>query len=337
MRFFRNSYGHQALKIRVKGFIERILRRYPLCSSLPVTTTSLREKQSIDRPIFIVGCGRSGTSMLFSLLSEHSSLLPTNGFPDGEDSLMWAQYGGAFVSGFGGTPSRTPVGFCHCLPMTDSDVDDNRSQFFTNFLINKYPQIKNGQKRLLNKNPHLSNKIGYLLKLFPDAIIIHIIRDPYSVIASWKVILKALKNVYVEIPEAEDACMNIYPGRITQSGFFKLNGVNKRIYNPLEEDSLCLLAEHWLNINTHIRRQSESNNNCNIHHLKYENLFADQTVTMNRTLEFCDLPGKENWSVRVEGNPNQKWRSQLNRNEISIINQVLSGRIESLGYQLEDV
>ena len=36
-------------------------------------------------PIFIFGCGRSGTTFLFDLLAQHPLIARTTGYPDGED------------------------------------------------------------------------------------------------------------------------------------------------------------------------------------------------------------------------------------------------------------
>lgn len=39
----------------------------------------------LRRPIFIVGCGRSGTTLLCQLLRAPPEVCATNGYPDGED------------------------------------------------------------------------------------------------------------------------------------------------------------------------------------------------------------------------------------------------------------
>jgi hypothetical protein len=47
----------------------------------------------VRKPVFLVGCGRSGTTPLFDILSQHPTLQRTEGYPDGEDHDGWAPTG----------------------------------------------------------------------------------------------------------------------------------------------------------------------------------------------------------------------------------------------------
>ena len=47
----------------------------------------------IRKPIFIVGCGRAGTTLLFDIVSQHPGLARTDGYPDGEDHEGWIEHG----------------------------------------------------------------------------------------------------------------------------------------------------------------------------------------------------------------------------------------------------
>ena len=51
-------------------------------------------------PIFITGCGKSGTSIVFRTLRQHKDLAPTTGYPDGEDHVGWIKFGKCKMSVF---------------------------------------------------------------------------------------------------------------------------------------------------------------------------------------------------------------------------------------------
>ena len=57
---------------------------------------------TVKKPVFIIGCGRSGTTLFFNILKEHPGLAPTTGHPDGEDHVGWNTHGGTIISGIYG-------------------------------------------------------------------------------------------------------------------------------------------------------------------------------------------------------------------------------------------
>src|SRR5688572_17247885 len=75
------------------------------------------------KPVFIVGCGRSGTALLCNLLKDHPDLAVTGGYPDGEDHTGWVKYGRLIMAGLG-DPRRNDglTAYSHSLYMDESDV-----------------------------------------------------------------------------------------------------------------------------------------------------------------------------------------------------------------------
>lgn len=88
-----------------------------------------RSKALVDRPIFIIGCGRSGTTLLFQLLRRHPQVAPTTGYPDGEDHVGWNAHGGCYISGLGHPGKEAGhTGYHYCIWMKRISNQTRRSE-----------------------------------------------------------------------------------------------------------------------------------------------------------------------------------------------------------------
>ena len=140
-----------------------------------------------DSPIFIVGCPRSGTSLLRNLLRSHPNLT----FPD--ESHFIPSYYGRY-----GDPSDADrarrlaknllsVGWVPSwkLDLAPKDFEDCRSfRAVVSRLFEAWAR-KEGKPRWGDKTPHYVSHIPVLIELFPAARILHIIRDGRDVALSW--------------------------------------------------------------------------------------------------------------------------------------------------------
>lgn len=119
-------------------------------------------------PIFVVGCHRSGTSMLRQALDSHPRI--SAGHED--TSLYWI--------------SRTDHELLHptleACGFTDEEWYSNVRRLAEEAHI-RYAESQ-GKTRWAIKAPENAMIIGYLDKLYPDCQVIHIVRHPRDVIAS---------------------------------------------------------------------------------------------------------------------------------------------------------
>jgi len=117
----------------------------------------LWEAPPLQRPIFIVGTVRSGTTLLADCLGEHPSVRHL-GF---ELSPEWSDFANIEIA----CPDTQDP---YCPSLTEIDVTDERRlgarRGFAELMARK-----GGEKhtRFLNKNPHLWNKLPFLRELFP--------------------------------------------------------------------------------------------------------------------------------------------------------------------------
>jgi Sulfotransferase family len=131
-------------------------------------------------PIFLIGCWRSGTSILAKLVGSH----PRIHWIGWEMNNEWEKLGGVKIqTDF--RPYQSPQEVSHRSA-------SRMAVFFHQELLKSYVQLKGGpvvpdemfgwpfMVRPLNKSPNLMNKVAYLKTMFPRAHFILIVRDIYS-------------------------------------------------------------------------------------------------------------------------------------------------------------
>jgi hypothetical protein len=122
------------------------------------------------RPVFVVGCPRSGTSLVYTLLRCHDAFRS----PEGEGHLLWNAYQHPRFTGWSSDRA------------TAADVRPEEPRFIYSVIS----QIS-GEGRFLDKTPKNVLKIPYLARLFPDATFVLLRRDGRdtvnSLIEGWQV------------------------------------------------------------------------------------------------------------------------------------------------------
>jgi protein-tyrosine sulfotransferase len=126
------------------------------------------EPSLVDRPIFIVGCPRSGTSALKASIDSH----PRISCGPEEGSLFWL--------------ARTDTELARNR-REKSGVDEEKWLDLVRHMVEELmrPYAESlGKTRWGLKHPELATKIPWLDKLYPTCQVIHIVRNPNDVIAS---------------------------------------------------------------------------------------------------------------------------------------------------------
>lgn len=116
-----------------------------------------------ENPIFVIGCPRSGTTLLFRLLQKH----PKVGTLDGEGHILWSTYQHPRDRGW--SSDR----------LTGDDIRPGERDFL-------YAAIQRvaGERRFLDKTPRNCLRVPYLLELFPGATIVLLKRDGPPTVSS---------------------------------------------------------------------------------------------------------------------------------------------------------
>jgi hypothetical protein len=114
-------------------------------------------------PIFLVGCPRSGTTLLFRLLRRHEAL----GSPRGEGHVLWNTFHHPRATGW--SSDR----------VTASDVRPGEARF-----VYTGARALSGGARFLDKTPRNVLKVPYLAALFPGARYVLLKRNGPATVSS---------------------------------------------------------------------------------------------------------------------------------------------------------
>jgi len=265
----------------------------------------------IRKPIFIVGCGRSGTSLLFQILQKHPQLAATRGYPDGEDHLGWVSHGDCIIAGLGNAAiGKGHTGYHYCLYMDQSDVTPDIVQSMHSYY---HDEVLGGDtsRRVLNKCPHLSNKLRYVRSIFPDAKFIHVIRDCLPVVSSWILQMQTVPEQVLYWPEIDFPCFWVLPSPVrgNKAHIFRNNN---RIFPG---GGTRLLVDYWEKVNRNIPLQLIDTPD-HLLMVKYEDLCCSPFRTLRSITEFCELDLFTEVPLQIAPERNSRYHQVLTTEQI---------------------
>lgn len=234
----------------------------------------------LDRPIIIIGCNRSGTTLLFRNLSEHPATWSL--YVEGR-SLFYRYFS---VDPEAGDRIREAAPEKARSLVTDLyDGVHNKEYFRDRPLLGKIPRkmiqqplnrvYKRPPLRLVEKTPSNCFRVPLLARLFPDARFLFLVRRPEATISS---LMEGWKNWSGVVDDAEwryGAWHYLVP-----PGWTRMRG------RPLAE--IC--AFQWTTANRTAWADLKRLRGDDFLMLRHERLLADPRTEYSRILEFCQLP-----------------------------------------------
>jgi hypothetical protein len=288
---------------------------------------------TIKKPIFIVGAGRSGTTILYNLLSTHSELCWFSNYiskyPHFKqlfflNKLLDVPFLGIklrsnIIYSKGPKFSIKPVeadriyhNFCGFIPskkMTENDFDKNIDNKFKELIRDCIRMT--GNKRFINKQTSNIQRIRLLNVMFPDAQYVHIIRDG-----------RAVANSLLNVSWWND-------NKIWWLGK-KPPDWQARGKDPIE---LCALS--WrknveeILVNKHLFSDRYIE-------IRYEELVKNVKKTIFKITDFCMLKRSKTFENLLPAsltNMNHKWETSLSHQQKQTINNSVGNFLSELGYQ----
>jgi hypothetical protein len=287
-----------------------------------------------EKPIFIVGTGRCGSSIFHRILSEHPNIswlsILCNKLPNhpsinrnlmkvidypiagrylkkiikpGECYDFWEHHCKGFMS--------------PCRDLTKEDLTIKKKISIQN-VMTKMLTVK--RSRLLIKITGWP-RITFLLGIFDDAKIIHIIRDG-----------RAVANSLINV--------SWWHGWFGPPnwGWGELSILQKGKWEKHNKSFLALAAIEWIILMDAWEKAKETSSHNDILEIKYEDLCLNPLEIFKRVIEFCNL----NWSKKIESsiqkktnkikNANYKWQQDLTANQKNILEDVMGPHLEKYGY-----
>lgn len=279
-----------------------LIRRYALGPALTLSThlaaiggfafPTLRK--AVKQPVFIVGCSRSGTTLFAEIFGERPDACNVM-----DASQVWD------------------------LRYYDKSADDHRDENDANFW--ETSRIRSSlavrllfsrRNRLINKNNQNSLRLRYLKNAFPDAFIIHVIRDARPVV------LSNMSRV------EKDRYRRGFPfGR-----FPKPVAWRSYMDKPVVEQ----FAHQWRDITAEIRKDGPAVFGPDQYtEVKFEDFCADPEGTIRRIDLFCDLPDIDRDAAAlasIGSGDSDGWTSKLPATDIERINQITGDQMAVFGY-----
>lgn len=276
---------------------------------------------SLERPVFVVGCSRGGTTLAYKILSQAREL----GSMHRETHEFWNSLHP--ISERGWQSHRIPESMASAADRKRADL-----RFY----------VHTGRRRIVDKNNQAGFSIPYLRALYPDAQFVYVKRNPgdnlNSLIQGWSR-PDEFGAWSLDLPEE----VKIEGGRYRRWCFFLPEGW--RDYTKASIQEVC--AFQYEAINTDILEAGSVVPESNWQELFYEDLLTDPIAALSRLfgalglafddevrqrcMEAIAVPYNAFSEIRVA-----KWQNGSNRARIGSV----LGRLESvagrMGYQREE-
>lgn len=271
----------------------------------------------LEQPIFVVGCSRAGTTLIYKTLSESKYL----GSLQKETHDFWAAL----------HPLQEKNWETH--EISEKMASDEDRQYVSQFF---YTQT--GKRRIVDKNNQNGLSIPYLLSLFPDAHFVYIKRNPgdniNSLIQGWNK-SDEFATWSNDLPEE----VNIENGANQRWCFFLAKGW--RDYKNTTIEEVC--AFQYKTMNESILNAKKNTPEKQWHEISYEVLIKEPVHEFEKIFLSCGIP----FDRRIEQHCKEvlqkpyntfseiridKWKDGLNKEKIEKILPKIQHTIKQLGY-----
>lgn len=300
-----------------------------------------------SRVVFLIGAGRSGTTLLYKILSIHQSVSylsnyhkrypnwPSlaylqyilNRFPAYKRRSWFKDQGNAYFNerrkwlhSIAPTPSEAESVYTSCdIPLTPPDDYHLQPQVVA-CLQKKFERIRQMSygEVLLAKRTANNRRMPILNKIFPDAKYIHLIRDGRAV--AYSLLQVAWWNNHILYWTGKT------PQQMVEAGF-----------NPLE-----LAAQNWVEEMQRLERGIALIQSNQLLEVQYHELLQDPHEQLQRILDFMDVTVKKDttfWNIieSLHLAPQQEaWTCNWTKPELKKVLDLQGDTLRRWGFEISD-
>ena len=260
----------RALDSVTRSHLELVAQRWP--------------RVDVDRPIFIVGIGRSGTTLLGRILAAGRGI----GYLK-EPKAMWATaVPDEDISGFYGESGR--------FVLTAQDATDEIARQ-VGAMYNWYGFVTRST-RIVDKYPEMTYRVPFLRALFPDAKIVAIVRRPDAVARSIVAYSKAMADDRGNWWGVDDAKWSQMADQLLDDVPVARHGVG---VNAETTDPLARAKAEWLVGAHHLVSAGDDIDEV----IRFEELLADPEKVLTSLCKTVELPSDRivHYGTQVVGVP----------------------------------
>ena len=252
-------------------------------SILKTVATNNSRYKPVEKPIFILGTGRSGTTILGIVLSMHREVGYLN-----EPKAIWHlihPYEDVI-----GNYSQADAKYRLTAEDATDEMHRRASQMFGAYLTATRSQ------RLVDKYPELIFRVGFVRALFPDARFIFLVRNGWDTchsIATWS------ERLGVQISGEKHDWWGVddRKWRLLVEQLVKTDPALSEVTDEIKhfERHLDRAAVEWLVTMREGIRLRQASSDC-IHLLRFEELTLEPDKTLAELCDFCELPTDDTFS-----------------------------------------
>lgn len=268
--------------------------------------------------VFIVGCGRSGTTWLQLLLAQHPEVATaqeTHLFNSYVSNLQscWDQHA-EDVRGIG-------------LPALFSKAEfDDMCRQFARAPLQRIADSNPDASVVVEKTPAHGRHADLILKLLPDAYFIHIVRDPRSVVASLIAASSSWGSHWASSSAADNARRWTADVALAQSIADRTDRYHEVHYRDLKSDNAieCLrLLFDFIGLDATDQFCANTFEACSIDRLR------DGDTSIKATKVFENDPKDFYRKGSASG-----WREELSNSDIAIVEFIAAEKMRELGFEM---
>jgi len=296
----------------------------------------IEKDPAIDRPICILGTGRSGTTLFFRVLSQHPHLgwfsNFTNKHPRAPWLAAWSRILDLPVVGprmsFDWRLTPKPREANRLLAeITEGVFSQPRRLTAADALPEHVEALRasvrahlgwQGKKRFLHKHTGFP-RIDWLTEVFPDARFIHVARDGRAVVNS-------MVNV------------SWWDGTMDSWWWGDMDAADQAVLESCRHEPAVLAGVIWKTLMDYIADARASLPADRFLEIRYDGMVRDPRGTMARVLDFCGLPASNRFDVRVSSirvhDFDDKWKKDLGEESIRLLQDYLAPHLEKHGFPL---
>lgn len=286
----------------------------------------------VDRPIFIVGAGRSGSTVFHRMFCEHPDVAWQSPLCDkfpahpglNRTLLRIARWPwlGKFLTGYLRPGERYQFWdhYCRgfprpCRDLLDSDVTPMHRRRIPPALA----QLATPRRRRVLIKITGWPRIGFLRELFPQAKFIHVYRDGRAVASS--LLAVSFWRGWEGPP---------------QWGFGELDPLQQAEWERYGRSFVALAGIQWKLLMLAMDKAAMDVPASSLMHVRYEDFVDDPVTAFRHVAEFCELgwPASFEASIRQKRlqTANEKWRDHLTAGQQALLEDVLADSLQRYGY-----